>query len=90
MATEAQPNPPNHPLDYLAFVLLALSAAAEFTDMMPAKYAGITMALYAMAKLYTKWLGTQQQKDALSEGTQVGGELKADLNVAKAKKADPV
>lgn len=88
--SEPQPNPPNHPVDYLAFALMALGAAAEMTDFLPSKYAGGLMAVYALAKLYSKWAATQPQKDALVEGQQLGQELKSDIKIIGAQKAEKV
>ena len=85
-----QPNPKLHTIDWIALGLAVLAAAAEMADMLPAKYEGIILGLYALSKTYTKFLGSQQQKDALAEGAAVGAEIKTDIEVAKAPKAQPV
>lgn len=85
-----QPNPRLHAVDWVALALAVLAAAAEMADMMPAKYAGIVLGLYALSKTYTKFLGSQQQKDALAEGASVGAEIKTDIAVMNAPKAQPV
>lgn len=86
MSDTPQANPKPHPVDYVALGLIVLGALAEFADVLPPKFSGALMVLMVGARLYTKWLGSQTDKDALAEGTSVGADLKSDLKVIEAKK----
>ena len=90
MVEQPQANPKVHPVDYIAFILMLISAIAMYANELPPKFAGIVMALGFFARLYTKWLGSQQDKDAVVEGEQAAIELKSDLEVLKAVKAEPI
>ncbi len=90
MVDQAQANPKPHAIDYIALALMGIGAAAECVDMLPSKYAGVIMFLGFVARLYTKWAGSQQDKDALQDGISAGQELKQDLDVMKAKPAEPI
>jgi hypothetical protein len=90
MVEQPQANPKPHPIDFLALLFVAIGAGAEMSDMLPAKFSGVLVALAVFARLYTKWIGSQQQRDALVEGKQAGVELKIDLEQIRAVKAEPV
>lgn len=89
-ATDPQPNPPLHPVDWVTLVLSTIGGAAVFADMLPAKVAGVILILNSLARHYTKWLGTKLQVQALDAGVELGQELKGDLGVLNAKRAEKV
>ena len=90
VAPAPQANPKPHPVDWLALLMVGLGALTQFEGILPVKYVGPILFAYALAKTYTKWLGSREQKDALDEGRELGQELQTDLEVMNAKKAEPV
>ena len=90
MVDQSQANPKVHPVDYAALIFVLIGAAAEMADKLPPKFSSVLVALAIAARVYTKWLGSQQEQDGLAEGRQVGAELKESVDVLTAKKADPV
>ena len=90
MVDQPQANPKPHPVDYIALILLTIGAAAQAANEVPAKYAGFLYALAFAARIYTKWIGSQQQAEALSDGKELGQEIVRDIEVTKAVKAEKV
>ena len=90
MVDQPQPNPKPHPVDFIALALVIIGAGAQMAGMLPAKYSGAFMVIALAARVYTKWLGSRQDKDALDEGTQLGEELKGDVEIMQARKPEPV
>jgi hypothetical protein len=90
MVAPHQANPQPHPVDYAALGLVIIGAVSELTDMLPAKYSGLLMAVALAARIYTKWLGSRQDGEALAEGQEAGQEFQTDIAVMKAVKAEPV
>ena len=87
MATpQPQANPKPHPIDYLAIGLLLIAAVAQLASILPAQYSGAALALFAIARTYTKWLGSQQDQAALAQGEALGKDLQGDLSVMTARK----
>ncbi len=87
---QPQPNPKPHPVDYVALGLLVIGAAAQFAYALPPKYSQLLTTVAFAAGIYTKWLGSQQERSAFTEGQQAGEELKTDLAVMQAKPAEIV
>lgn len=92
MVEQSQPqaNPKVHPVDWLTLACVTIGAAAVFSDMLPPKFAAVLVALRVLTSTYTKWLGSQQQRDALAEGAAIGQELKEEAQVLTAPKAEPI
>ena len=89
---QPQANPTPHPVDYIALFCLLIGAASSsgLAEALPAKYAGFLYLASGLCVTYTKWLGSRQAKDALTEGQELGQDLKTDIAVMSAKPGEPV
>jgi hypothetical protein len=76
--------------DVMSLLIAICGAALELSDLLPAKAACAVFALAATLRVGVKFLGSQKQKDAFVEGQDLGKELKPDIQVLTAKKAEPV
>ena len=87
-----QANPAPHPIDYIALLCLLVGAASSsgIVDLLPSRYAGFLYLFSGLCVTYTKWLGSQQDRNALTEGQALGADLKLDIEVASAKPATPI
>jgi hypothetical protein len=72
-----------HKLDYVALGITILGAFAELTDYLPPKYAGLIMMAVAMTRVYVRLAG---QTQSLTDGQNLGKEIKTDIEVMEAKK----
>lgn len=73
-----------HKFDVAGLILVILGVLAEMSDVLPSKYSGIVLALFAVARLGTKFgVGSSAQ---LNEGQELGNELKSDIKLVEAKK----
>ena len=85
-----QANPKPKSADYLAILILVVYGFAEFADMLPSKYQGLVVALAVILRVYSKWLGSKQDTDAMQDGTAMGRELRDAADIMKAKRATPL
>lgn len=83
---QPQPNPKLNKVDYFEIFCVAIGALSMLADLLPSKYFGEIMILSKLLTMYSKFLGTKEQIDALQQGQELGKELKQDISIMEAKK----
>lgn len=63
--------------------IIFLGAAAQLGDLLPTKYQGLLLALWAVVRLVIRTTG---QSATITQAEELGKELKSDVLVFKAKK----
>lgn len=73
--------------EIFTLAVIAIGAAAEFADMLPSKYGGALLFLWAIVRAYLRVTG---QREEIDQAQSLGAELKGDIEQARAVKAEPV